>query len=337
MNRVCSKIKKTARYTVPRVLLAWVLIGSSLGMTDSGETGRAAIELLPEVEVEGTQIRLADIAKIYGGSNGLARKLVSVSIGNAPPLGSIRRIDANHIRLRLKQNRFDPATFKLQGASEVIIRRGCIEIGAKKLRALAAKFLETHTLWDKTTVVIKDIHVPSKVKLPKGHTTYRVTVPDNLRPSGSIPLWLHFFVDGAEYKQERITVRVELIKEVVVAKRPIGRYKPIRQEDVQVQRLNVANMSSGVITDINAVLGRRAKRHIYPKTVLRSDMVEYPPIIKRGDLVLIVAQKKGLRITAMGEAKKSGRRGEMIKVVNLDSKKILFAKVIDGDTVSIEF
>ena len=337
MNRYGLKFNGTARHIVTGIFFVWVLIGSSLGSASDGGQGRVVIDLLPEVEVDGTQIHLAQIARIHGGPPGMSEKLASVLVGNTPPPGSSRRIGANYIDLRLKQHHIDPALFEMAGAAKVTVHRGCVDVGEKKLRSLVSEFVQSLKFGDQTTVVIKDIHVPQKITLPKGRITYRLTVPDNFRPSGSIPLFLHFFVDGVEYKKERITVRVELIKEVVVAKRPIGRYKPIQQEDIQTRKMNIANLSSNIVTDSDAVLGQRAKRHIYPNTVLRSDMIEFPPIIKRGDLVLIVAQKKGLRITAMGEAKKNGRRGEMIKVVNLDSKKILFAKVVDGDTVRIEF
>ena len=337
MFRYGFMIKRAVRHVAPCILMVWLLTGVSLGIAGTDEPGKVVIDLLPEVEVEGAQIRLDQIANINGGSTALRQKLMTISAGNAPPPGSTRRIGVDYIHLRLKQNQFDPAQYRISGADKVTVRRGCVNIGEKKLRSLATDFMKSHKFWDQTTVVIKNIHVPRMVKLPKGAITYRISAPDHLRPSGTIPLYLHFFIDGVEYKKEKITVRVELIKEVVVAKRPIGRYKPIGLEDVQVRPMNIANLSSNVVTDVDGVLGQRAKRHIYPKTVLRSDMIEFPPIIKRGDLVLIVAQKKGLRITAMGEAKKNGRRGEMIKVVNLDSKKILFAKVVDGDTVKIEF
>ena len=81
----------------------------------------------------------------------------------------------------------------------------------------------------------------------------------------------------------------------------------------------------------------RARRTIYGNTVLREDLVEMPPLVKRGDLVTILAEVGTLRITALGEVKATGRRGERISVVNLDSRKRLFARVIDARTVKVDF
>jgi flagella basal body P-ring formation protein FlgA len=60
-------------------------------------------------------------------------------------------------------------------------------------------------------------------------------------------------------------------------------------------------------------------------------------LVKRGDLVVIIAESKGLKITTRGQVKKKGRLGEQIPVVNLDSNKVLYARVIDANTVKVDF
>jgi flagella basal body P-ring formation protein FlgA len=44
-----------------------------------------------------------------------------------------------------------------------------------------------------------------------------------------------------------------------------------------------------------------------------------------------------LKITTLGQVKKKGRLGERIPVVNMDSKKILYARVVDANTVKVDF
>ncbi|MCD6272106.1 MAG: flagellar basal body P-ring formation protein FlgA, partial [Deltaproteobacteria bacterium] len=83
--------------------------------------------------------------------------------------------------------------------------------------------------------------------------------------------------------------------------------------------------------------GRRTRRSIDPATVLRTDLVELPPIVKRGDIVTIVAEAGGMRITALGKIKKKGHKGERLKVINLNSKKEIYARVVDSSTVRVTF
>jgi flagella basal body P-ring formation protein FlgA len=70
---------------------------------------------------------------------------------------------------------------------------------------------------------------------------------------------------------------------------------------------------------------------------LSTDLVELPPLVKRGDLVTIIARLEGLKITTLGEVKRKGRQGERIPVLNIDSRKVIFARVIDANTVAVEF
>jgi len=85
------------------------------------------------------------------------------------------------------------------------------------------------------------------------------------------------------------------------------------------------------------VLGKRTRRAIGSKTVLRANLVEFPPLVRRGDVVVIIAETRGLRVTALGQVKKKGARGDRIPVINFESKKVLYARVVDSNTVRIDF
>jgi flagella basal body P-ring formation protein FlgA len=71
--------------------------------------------------------------------------------------------------------------------------------------------------------------------------------------------------------------------------------------------------------------------------VLRTDLIELPPLVRRGNVVVIIAESDVLKVTALGEVKEKGRRGETIRVVNLSSKKEIYARVVDSNTVKVDF
>jgi flagella basal body P-ring formation protein FlgA len=102
-------------------------------------------------------------------------------------------------------------------------------------------------------------------------------------------------------------------------------------------KMDLAKLPSDVITDPEMILGKRTRRAIGAKTPLRANLVEFPPLVKRGDVVVIIVETGGLKITALGQVKKKGRLGESIPVINYDSKKILYARVLDSSTVKVEF
>ena len=154
---------------------------------------------------------------------------------------------------------------------------------------------------------------------------------------GTCSIAVDFSVNGHFEKKVWTTATVEVWGPVVVTRKPLGRYKPITEDDIMLQTLDLTHLSSNVVTDPAAVLGKRTKRAIGAQTPLRADSIELPPLVKRGDLVVIIAQSNGLKITTRGLVKQKGRLGDRIPVINVDSKKVLYGRVIDSNTVQVDF
>ena len=64
---------------------------------------------------------------------------------------------------------------------------------------------------------------------------------------------------------------------------------------------------------------------------------EGPILVKPHDMVRMVAQIGAMRITALGEALQEGRAGQTIRVQNVDSKKIIAARVIERQLVEVDY
>ena len=71
--------------------------------------------------------------------------------------------------------------------------------------------------------------------------------------------------------------------------------------------------------------------------MLRSDQMDLPPVIRRGDVVQVVAESDTLRITTQAVAQDSGGVGEMIRVMNARSRQNIHAEVVNGQTVRVTF
>jgi flagella basal body P-ring formation protein FlgA len=85
------------------------------------------------------------------------------------------------------------------------------------------------------------------------------------------------------------------------------------------------------------VLGNKIKRNLSAETVLRTDMIDIPPLIQKKDVVIMVAETDQFKIVTLGESKDTGYKGDLIKVINLESNNEVYARVIDGNSVKVEF
>ena len=299
--------------------------------------GMTSIRVLKKAEIEDDKMLLGKIAMIKGEDSELVQKLRAIVVGSAPLPGKSRRIDEHYIKIRLKQNGVDLSRIILEVPEKNEISRGFIEISRERIEKIAMDFIYKKIPYERNRARVKEIRINRSVVLPKGSVTCKVVSPPNMDFFGLIPLSISFNVNGRFQKKVSVTVDIEVLTEVVVTKRPIGRYKMITEDDICLQKRDMSNLSSNIITNSEDVLGKRAKRAINAKTVLRADLVEFPSLVRRGDIVSIIAESDSLRITALGEVKEKGRKGQRIRVVNLDSKKGIYARVLDSNTVVVDF
>jgi flagella basal body P-ring formation protein FlgA len=295
------------------------------------------IRVQDQVEVENDEIFLGQIASIEGSDMQLIQQLKEIFIGKAPSAGKTRQYKQRHLSKRLEQHRIDLSAVHLEVPQRVLISRSYVEIDKPKIKKIVTDYITQNIPRDSGMVRIKAVHVPERVILSKGRIAYKVAAPRGRQLMGNCSLAVDFSVNGHSQKRIWATAQVEVRGPVVVTRKPLGRYKPITEDDIELQTLDLANLPSNVLTDPEAVLGKRTKRAIGAQTPLRADVIELPPLVKRGDLVMIVVETKGLKITARGFVKKKGRLGERIPVMNVDSKKVVYARVIDSNTVKVDF
>lgn len=89
-----------------------------------------------------------------------------------------------------------------------------------------------------------------------------------------------------------------------------------------------------------APYGLEAKRQLPANTVISTGMVgpvNPPVLLKRNQTVIIKFDSKGLLVTAIGRALQDGHLGEYIKVQNVNSQRIIMAKVNEDGSVEPVF
>ncbi len=296
-----------------------------------------SISVYEKTTVEKDEILLGKIAGIKSEDHVLIRKLKNIVIGRSPLPGKSRYIGREYIKLRLKQNDIDLPKMVLKIPEKIKVSRSFVEISREEIEKIVSDYIHEKDFWNKNNTRIKNIQITKIPLLPRGRITYKVIPPKVMQGMGTIPLSILFLVDGEIYKKVKATVKIRIFKEVVVTGKPLGRYRTITQDDVYMKKMDITNLPNDIITNYKDVLGKRVRRNIWAKVVLRAEYIEFPPMVKRGDTVLIVAESEKMKITALGEVRKSGRRGERVKVINLNSNKRIFARVIDENTVKVDF
>jgi flagella basal body P-ring formation protein FlgA len=296
-----------------------------------------SVRMNDRVEIDADQILLGRVARIDGGDGPLASELAAVPLGRSPLPGKSRTLEGPFIEMRLRQSGIDPASLDLQIPAEVVVTRGAIEIRAAEIEEAVRQFILRQFAGRPEAVKIREIRNVEPVLLPRGKVSLEVTAPRNATLAGSVPLQVAVKAGEDFEKRIWVTAVLETRVEAVVAKRPLGRYKPLDEDDIEVRPVDLGDLPSDYLSDPGMVVGKRTRRALDSGTVMRPDLLESPPIVKRGDRVVIVAETGGLRVTTLGQVKQKGALGETIPIVNLDSNRIVYGRVVDARTVRVDF
>jgi flagellar basal body P-ring formation protein FlgA len=186
-------------------------------------------------------------------------------------------------------------------------------------------------------VVVSRFNVYDHQQVPAGPLTLEVYQKERGPLMGHVRLAAILKVNGVVQHEVRMGGWVDVFESVVCTTRPIRKGEVIQEEDLFMFRKNVSRVRGHTFTDKDKAVGLMARHNLKENTSLMEWMVENPPVLDRGDIVTILAQIGGLRVTVRGMALERGYPGEMVKVQNTMSQKTVIARVIDGSCVMVEF
>ncbi|MEA3544552.1 MAG: flagellar basal body P-ring formation chaperone FlgA [Thermodesulfobacteriota bacterium] len=181
----------------------------------------------------------------------------------------------------------------------------------------------------------KSITLPAPYRVPAGQITHQI-IPAKPGIIGSNRMTLMTRVNGRIINNQSLGVKLEALAKVVVATGTLRRGTILDGDDVELRYQDITQLKTPIFL-IGDVIGKRLKRSIRLGQPLQRKLVEFPPVIKRGERVLIQAHSQGLMLTAAGEAKQDGRAGEAIRVINSNSRKEVLCQVVAPGLVKVEF
>jgi flagella basal body P-ring formation protein FlgA len=188
------------------------------------------------------------------------------------------------------------------------------------------KYLTAHYPWAE----IEILQISGPEDLPKNRPTRIHLI--------SGPLGTAVFSFGFKAGEKIIVqAQVRALDYVVTARRPLKIGHTIQKEDVYLALIDVRRMPREALTNLEGAWGKSLLRPIEGNMPIVESALGEPTIIKKGQLVNLIASSPGLKIVTQGEARENGRLGQQIKVTNLSSKQDLRGIPIDEQNVKIVF
>ena len=126
----------------------------------------------------------------------------------------------------------------------------------------------------------------------------------------------------------------ELI-EVPVLARPIAAGEVIADADVSWITAAPDRVRASSVTAAAQLVGAEARRPLPAGRVLSERDLQAPRLVLRGRTVQLTYARPGLRLSVLGVAQSDGALGDLVRVVNLDSRRQLQGVVVGPDQVAL--
>lgn len=208
-------------------------------------------------------------------------------------------------------------------------------IDQQKMEQILTDYLaEQSDLLPQVELRLTSVQYPSSYNVPAGRINHQL-IPSRPGVIGSRRIALMTRVNDQIVSNQSIRVEVEAMAEVAVAKESLRRGTMLTEQQIEMRYQDISRLSEPIFAVADAV-GKVVKRTLRLGEPLQAQQVEYPPVIKRGERVVIEAHQAGMTISAIGEARQDGRAGESIKVINTGSSREVISRVVAPGLVRVE-
>jgi flagella basal body P-ring formation protein FlgA len=171
--------------------------------------------------------------------------------------------------------------------------------------------------------------------VPLGTLSYDTEAPQGLQYQQMIPIYVLIYVDGNMECRVSCHYKVHVYDKMVVAAQNIMAETKVAASDVRLEEREIAGPQLHYFNNLDEVVGNVLTSSLPAGKILRQEMVQTPQVMHARALVSIIIQSGSIKVRTDGSAMQNGRVGQVIRVRNLSSGKILNAKVIDGNTVEV--
>ena len=277
------------------------------------------------VEVTGEQIRLSDVLP------GAPQQAASVVLARAPAPGQSLVIPVSEIAQAAQRLGLTLA----EGFTRVVqVHRSGRRILRADLEDRLADLLARRLGEERLSVILSGMR---PITLPAGAKNVDVQLAIT-----AIDRRTHRFVarlrwpDGFGHSQTtELAGRYEPLVAVPVLAHVVARGDIVSQADLKTVWLPARRLARGLLVSADDIIGHEATRSLRPGVPLRRGDLRRPLLVKKGEPVTVRVAAGAMILTAQGRAMQDGARGDVVRVLNGKSRRIVEGRVVRAGLVEV--
>jgi len=299
------------------------------------------------IKIKGAMPSLGQIA-ILRGSDELIKRLHSVPMGRiASPDGQVV-IDRNTILSRLASYGLDASHVTLSGAEKITVQRQSMTLSSAMLVKAARASLKDFPMNERVSqvnlartpamVIVpgEDQPLSLKVESIKQVSENQIRVRIDVLQADK-KLAFRDVVFGLKFRFYRLVTNVNISPGTAIDPGLVRVVEGISNRLIQSKdEVQWHKNADGKIVVREGLI---ALKNLRAGVMIRPGMMGTPGkqvMVKRRQSVVIRLENLGLMVSAMGVAQEEGRVGDVIRVANADSKRVIMAQInADGSVAPI--
>jgi flagella basal body P-ring formation protein FlgA len=311
------------------VLLATALLAAT-AVAAFGQDGDDVIAppvLRANVAVADDVVRIGDIIDNAGTA-------AQIAIYRAPDLGTTGSLPTAQVLSALQAHQV--IGVDTRDIKQVTVTRLARTVDTKEIERAVAQALEHRGgLGEAANIGLTFDRDVQDVRLDASNTGIMQATSARYEPrNGRFDVAFQIASDNGNPTQLRFTGSAIETVEVAVLTRNVERTDILKSADVVVERRPRAEVGADAAAREQAV-GMQMRRPIRAGQPLRAADLARPDLVQRDQPVTVIFQTAGLYLTTRGKALDNGTEGDVVTVMNLQSKRTLSGTVTGRGQVSI--
>lgn len=197
--------------------------------------------------------------------------------------------------------------------------------------------IEKNMPWPADSARIEMLSQLSAVAADKAGLSFKVTSRPREEYLGDTSFMVRIFQNNVFFREEAVRVRIEVLRAFVVSTNNLGRDAIITAGDVSLQKKWVRVIPLNSVSALEDAAGKMMCVSIRPNTEITRDMLKERMPVRKGKMVHIILDNGMMKIMAMGLSEEDGTEGSIVKVRNIMSSKIIYARVVGQSVVRVDF
>ncbi|QUS40974.1 flagellar basal body P-ring formation protein FlgA [Tardiphaga alba] len=278
--------------------------------------------LRANVSISGDVVRIGDVIDNAGHA-------AQIAIYRAPDLGTVGTLTTAQIIATLRTHHV--IGVDTRGLQSIAVTRLSRNIESKELENHVAKALEHRNgLGDATNLVLTFDRDVQSLQLDPSYTGAIDPISSRFDTrTGRFDVIFAINSDtAAPATKLRFTGTAVETLEVAVLARGVERNEVLKASDVVLERRPKSEVGNDGASRDRAV-GMQSRRQLRAGQALRNADLSKPDLVVRDQAVTLVYRAPGLQLTVRGKAQESGTEGDVVNVMNLQSKRSV-AGVVTG-------